>query len=176
MDFLTDIDKAIRSAVKTIIQIPMDTPNEFFYADKNYRGLGLIRATWEAFIQHINSCKLLIRANIPQINITRNFEEEVNECFDKLELDRSIINDINEFDSKMVRNNLKSRAFDRWCRLPVKGAGVQLFKDTPHTNQWVFNRKSLSISQWTNAIKMSTNCIPVKALPGRCENGTLCRT
>ena len=140
------------------------------------RGLGLIRATWESFIQHINSCKLLDRARIPQVDITRNLKDEVVQCFEKIGLEAHNVDDFNLIDSKSIRNDLRTRAFEQWCRLPVKGAGVVLFKESPWTNQWLFNRKNLSLSQWTNAIKMSTNCVPVRSLPGRSMDGSSCRT
>jgi hypothetical protein len=45
--FLEDGDKLIRSTVKEILQIPNDTPNNFLYCGKEYRGLGVMKLEWE---------------------------------------------------------------------------------------------------------------------------------
>lgn len=57
-----------------------------------------------------------------------------------------------------------------------QGFGVVLFKDCKASNTWMFNRKNLSCSQWTTAIKLNSN---YANLNGVIENSntqnTLCR-
>jgi hypothetical protein len=60
-------------------------------------------------------------------------------------------------------------------RLPQKGQGVIQFQECPHANKWVHSKNGLSSSEWTNAIKMVGNVMPVNAIP-RPDQGTLyCR-
>ncbi|KAJ4426359.1 hypothetical protein ANN_27173 [Periplaneta americana] len=42
-------------------------------------------------------------------------------------------------------------------------------------NSWISTKKGLSSSQWTQAIKMNCNAIPVRTLPGRTLDSTRCR-
>ena len=45
--FLEDCDKIIRSAVKDVLMVPEDLPNSMLYSPRKYKGLGLIKASWE---------------------------------------------------------------------------------------------------------------------------------
>ena len=58
--FLNDVDKMIRGAAKEIIGLPHDCPDGLLYAPMKFRGLVLMRATWEVCIQHINICNALL--------------------------------------------------------------------------------------------------------------------
>lgn len=69
--FLEDVDKILRSSVKEMLFLPADIPNSMLYASKKLKGLQLIRASWEAFLQHCNICLSLIRADNPHVNMMR---------------------------------------------------------------------------------------------------------
>ncbi|KAH9422206.1 hypothetical protein DERP_002502 [Dermatophagoides pteronyssinus] len=45
----------------------------------------------------------------------------------------SNVDDFDLIDSKIIRNDLRARAFEQWCRLSVKGAGIVLFNESPWT-------------------------------------------
>lgn len=59
--FLKDIDLSMKSSLKEILDLPHDTPDNMIYSSPSVKGLGLFRATWEAYIQrqllYINHCK-----------------------------------------------------------------------------------------------------------------------
>ncbi|KAJ4427634.1 hypothetical protein ANN_25282 [Periplaneta americana] len=63
----------------------------------------------------------------------------------------------------------------RFGDFEVKGKGVIVYSDLPKANSWVSNRKGLSSSEWTNALKMSSNISAVRAIPGRTLSTTRCR-
>lgn len=46
--FLEDIDKIIKGVTKEIIVLPHNCPNGMVYAPNKFRGLGLMKASWEA--------------------------------------------------------------------------------------------------------------------------------
>ncbi|KAJ4442000.1 hypothetical protein ANN_11864 [Periplaneta americana] len=50
-----------------------------------------------------------------------------------------------------------------------------LLKPDQKANSWVSNRKGLFSSEWTNALKMSSNISAVRAIPGRTVSTTRCR-
>ncbi|KAJ4445496.1 hypothetical protein ANN_07304 [Periplaneta americana] len=76
--FLADVDKIIRSSVKEIIGLPMDNPDAMICAPRKLRGLGVFRDQREAFLQHINVCRLLLDENNPNIAATRNLQDEID--------------------------------------------------------------------------------------------------
>ncbi|KAJ4450433.1 hypothetical protein ANN_01857 [Periplaneta americana] len=51
----------------------------------------------------------------------------------------------------------------------------RLLKEYQLGNSWISTKKGLSSSQWTQAIKMNCNTIPVRTLPGRTLDSTRCR-
>ncbi|KAJ4440923.1 hypothetical protein ANN_10771 [Periplaneta americana] len=65
LKFLDDIDKRNRSSVKEIVGLPTDVPDAILYAPRNLRGLGVFKAQWEAFLQHLSVCKLLVKEDNP---------------------------------------------------------------------------------------------------------------
>ncbi|KAJ4449022.1 hypothetical protein ANN_00416, partial [Periplaneta americana] len=69
-----------------------------------------------------------------------------------------------------IRNLLRSREFDIWCRHPQKGKGVVLFKQYPGANKWICKHKGLSNSEWRDGIKMVGNVAVVCAVPGRSQD------
>lgn len=56
-----------------------------------------------------------------------------------------------------------------------KGLGVVFYSHWKKGNSWISTKKGLSSSQWTQAIKMNCNTIPVRTLPGRTLDSTRCR-
>ena len=62
-----------------------------------------------------------------------------------------------------------------WCGLPQKGIGVTLYKEYTPANFWIKNHRGLLCNEWCEAIKMTANVCSVRAVPGRSQDGTLCR-
>ena len=53
--------------------------------------------------------------------------------------------------------------------------GVNMYKDNPKGNKNIINKVGLTSSEWISTIKMSSNLYPVRAIPGRSQDGTQCR-
>jgi hypothetical protein len=173
--FLEDIDIIMRSAVKEIIGIPGDTPTSFIYAPRKFRGLGIMRATWEAHVQHFNICKKLLAVrDDPLIAAVRDLPAEMAKCVADLGL--TIDPGDTRTSGRTLRDALRLASFNAWAKLPQKGKGVSMFAETPRSNKWVYTKKGLSCSEWTNSIKMSCNVAAVRAVPGRSTNTNRCRT
>ncbi|KAJ4440746.1 hypothetical protein ANN_08970 [Periplaneta americana] len=69
-----------------------------------------------------------------------------------------------------IRNLLRNREFDIWCRHPQKGKGVVLFKQYPGANKWICKHEGLSNSEWRDGIKMVGNVAAVRSVPGRSQD------
>ncbi|KAJ4431792.1 hypothetical protein ANN_20397 [Periplaneta americana] len=78
--------KANKSVIKEILSLPDDTPNAMLYASKNVRGLGNLRAEWEASIQHYNICRRLEHVNDAHLHHMRNLEEEKKTSLTRLKI------------------------------------------------------------------------------------------
>ena len=72
LTFLEDVDKLIRSAVKEMLLLPSDEPNSMLYSAKQFRGLGLVRASWEGFLQNCNPFINLSLADNTYVNSVRS--------------------------------------------------------------------------------------------------------
>lgn len=169
---LDDIDKILRSAVKEIINLPHDCPNSMIYAPKQFRGLGLMKAKWEAYIQHYNICKILSHVDDPHLHRIRDFGTEKHQSLLSLGIKDNIHQDLS---GRQLRKHLRIEEFQNWSSHKIRGKGVLVFADVPKCNNWVSRRKGLSVSEWSNALKMSCNISAVRAIPGRSLNTLRCR-
>ena len=173
LNFLEDIDKIIRSSVKEMLFLPADIPNSMLYTSKNFRGLQLIRASWEAFLQHCNVCISLVRANNPYVNIFRQLEAELQSSCDALNL--SLPSEVNKYTVKKFRDSLQCREYESWKSMKGRGKGVELYSEVTAANNWILNKKGLSTSEWITCLKMNANVAAVRSIPGRSLDGTRCR-
>ncbi|KAJ4435195.1 hypothetical protein ANN_23771 [Periplaneta americana] len=171
--FLKDLDKVIRSAVKEMISLPDDTPNDMLYSSKKVRGLGLIKAEWEANIQHFNICKRLSQVSDDHLLLVRNLEEEKKTALKRLKIPEANITP--RTTGIHLCDELRKRSFDSWCQLPHKGKGVVIYEEYPRANSWVSTKRNLSSSEYINAIKMPCNLTAVRSVPGRAFSTTRCR-
>lgn len=56
-----------------------------------------------------------------------------------------------------------------------RGAGTELFKECEYGNKFILNKSGITSSEWLSIVKMSCNVYPVRSLPGRSQDGPLCR-
>lgn len=176
--YLHDLDKILRSCLKEILQLPLDVPDSMLYSDRKYKGLGLFCATWEARLQRINACNILKAENNPYLNSLKDFQAECSACLQQLHIEASDkTTNIATLlpDARKIREQLREREFNRWSELPHKGKGVPLFKEHTPTNKWVRQHRGLSCSEWKDALKMISNVVAVRSVPGRSGDNTLCR-
>ncbi|CAB0011021.1 unnamed protein product [Nesidiocoris tenuis] len=158
----------IRQAVREICSLPADTPIPVYYSPRKYRGLGLLRVTWEASIQHISISQKLSLVNDSHLAAVRDTEEEERICREKL-------GDVSNPNARTIRAELREAEFQKWTSLPQRGIGVQWYKSYPQVNSWVSKKEGLSTSEWTNGIKASMNSMANRATGGRSEGSRRCR-
>lgn len=91
------------------------------YSHKKYKGLQIVRARWEAYLQHINICHVLEKVNDPNINKFKSFEDEKRECLNKLEIENE--GSLEKINLNHIRERLKEIEFKKWFSLPHKGRG-----------------------------------------------------
>ncbi|KAJ4440551.1 hypothetical protein ANN_08696 [Periplaneta americana] len=163
----------LKTTVKETSNLPSETPDNMLYSPKKYKGLGLYKASWEAFLQFVNVCKLLAKTNNIYVSNTRDFTNEIQASLDKLGL--ANIDSSDQINVSSLRTLLRDKEFDSWCTLPQKGKGVILYKEYTPGNKWLSKPNGLTSSEWKGATKMTANVCPVRALPGRSQNGTHCR-
>lgn len=166
--YVTDgLDVMIRRSVKEIIGLPMRTNDNLFYAPRKLRGLGLFRASWEIFLQHFALANKLAMVNDGLLQNTSDFRSESDQCL----LALNVVGD----SSRSLRAALRNEAFDAWCKLRYQGSGVIHFKNHTQSNDFVYNKNSLSSSEWVSAIKLSTNYANLNGVPGVGSASNLCR-
>ncbi|KAJ4446033.1 hypothetical protein ANN_12719 [Periplaneta americana] len=170
--FLSDADVLIKTTLKEILQLLTDRPDNMLYADIKYKGLGLFKSSWGAFLQHINACQSLQRSQNIHVNACRNLSNEIGVCLNKLGL-QNISSD--SLQVKKLRQELMERAFQSWCSLNQKGKGVILYKEFTPANKWIRQPDRLTSSEWRQALKMTANVCPLRAIPGRSRDGNHCR-
>ncbi|KAL1452451.1 hypothetical protein WDU94_006682 [Cyamophila willieti] len=167
--FVDDLDKMVRSAIKQILDLPKDIPDAALYSAKNCRGLQTFRFSWEILIQRLN---LFVNLQKQDGIIRRiiDLDGEISKCLTTLN-----ISDSGNVDAKKIREELRMAEFERWEDMKMKGAGVCLFKEYKAHNKWLTTKEGLTTSEFTEIIKMNTNCAAVRAIPGRSRDGTQCR-
>lgn len=143
------------------------------YSSKRVRGLSIVRATWEAFLQQCNTCICLVRANNLYVNALRPLHSEFKTACEQLAL--PLPQEYNKSTVKKLRDTLRTREFETWKSLKSRGKGVELFEEVKAANKWMLNKEGLSSSEWITCLKMNTNVAAVKAIPGRSLGSTRCR-
>ena len=171
-EFLNNIDKIVRGAAKTIIGLPHDCPDNMLYSPKKFRGLGLMKASWEAYIQHYNICNTLLQVEDEHLHSLRDLETEKTTSLNKLNINTS---EVQGWSGRRIRKELRNKAFDTWSSHTLRGKGIKFYAEVPKVNSWVSEKRGLSSSEWTNALKMSCNTSAVRAVPGRSSSTTRCR-
>lgn len=169
--FLLKADKMIRSCVKEILQLPSDTPSSMIYCSNKHKGLSILRASWEAFLQQLNINTTLKSVNDQHVNIIRNYDSIQQKCLSELQLEQ----EVEHKTVRQLRTILRDKEFSTWCSYPHKGKGVELFKEVPAANNWILQKKGLSSSEWRDIIKMNAMVVPVRSIPGRSSGTTHCR-
>lgn len=119
-------------------------------------------------LQNINILRKLDESNVPVLPLLRNCADEIKAACDKISVNADLT-------GRKMRETLRTRAFDEWASMPLRGAGIRLYQENTKTNSWVYNKGILSSSEWTTALKMSANVAAVRSVPGRNTGVTLCR-
>src|SRR5438128_11355631 len=93
------------------------------YSPKKYKGLGVIKVEWEQQLQQLSICQKLRLVNDESLHFFRNFEEDMKKCLISLQCDPSNT----EISTRIIRQDLREKAFTDWQSLRSHGLGVCLF-------------------------------------------------
>ena len=163
------IDVLIRQCVKGIIGLPTTTVTDMFYSPRKYRGLALLCCQWEKYLQHFAIANKLKNLDDELLHQACDFQSEIDECLSTLSVTGQT--------SRHLRNELRNRSFETWCSRQWQGIGVKHFKTHTKTNSFIYDKNTLSSSEWTAAIKLNCNYANLLGVPGNGERNepNLCR-
>ena len=166
--YITDgVDVMIRRTVKSIIGLPQRTNDHLFYSPRKLHGLALFRASWEIFLQHYSLAAKLDRINDGLFQAVTDCKAEMESCTKALAVTGE--------NTKILRAKLRNNSFESWCDLKYQGSGVVHFGTYTASNDFVYNKNTLSSSEWVAAIKLSTNYANLNGVPGVNSTSNLCR-
>jgi len=152
------LDTTIRNSAKAIIGLPTHhTATAMIYASKKFRGLGLVRAEWEAPLQHLAIATKLSTVNDALFHEIYDFEQERRLCFERLGIQGESV--------RQIRAILRTNEFTRWTEMSYLGVGVKHFQDFPKANRFVYDRSTMSTSEWTAAIKLNCGYVNLVGVP-----------
>jgi hypothetical protein len=158
MDVLEALDRSVRNTVKNIIGLPTSTTTEMMYSPRKYRGLGLIRFQWEVYLQHFAIALRLSTVPDELFHKVFSCQDEMHKCTMAL--------GVNGDTTRLLRTRLRESTFESWCSMEYQGIGVKHFKTYPKSNKWICDKQNLSCSEWTAAVKLSTNYANLVGVPG----------
>ena len=152
------LDLNIRSTAKAIIGLPSSTCTNMIYAPRKYRGLGVVRCSWEMYLQHFAISKKM--STVPEVAFHRvhNCSEEMEACKTALGVDGQT--------ARQLRKAMRVNAFDSWTTLRYQGSGVKHFQTFPKANSFMYDKKFLSNSEWVAALKLNSNYANLRGVPG----------
>ena len=178
MGFLGKIDDFVRGSVKNILSVPSSLPTNMVYSSKKYKGLGIFRATQEAFTQSYNKFFILLQQDDPIISHCMQLVNNMSTCLNKLHLPENfsaIFGTSKGKRTKIIRNHLKEREFISWTGKKQRGRGVVLFNQVPYSNKWMYNKQGLTSGEWITAIKMTGDVTNARFPPTGHQETFRCR-
>ena len=152
------LDVNIRRTVKAIIGLPSSTATAMIYSPRKFRGLGAVCLQWEAVLQHFSMARRLSRIQDCLLQRSYDFEEEARQCQDELGVRGETATE--------MRQALRMKAFQDWADCDWQGIGVKHFLTCPQANRFMTSTTTLSCSEWTAAIKLTTNYASLAGVPG----------
>ena len=164
---LLTLDLSIRNSVKAIVGLPTSTSTDMIYAPRKLRGLGVLCCQWEVFLQQYQINSRLLAVPDELLHSAVDCSKEKQRCKDEL----GVLGDT----SKQLRAALRNSAYERWCSLDYQGLGARCFSSFPKSNTFMKERGNLSCSEWTAAVKLSTNYANLAGVPGVKAETVLCR-
>ena len=162
MAALDTLDKSIRTCIRAIIGLPTRTTNDMMYAPRKFRGLGVVCCRWEVYLQHFAIAQRLSKLRDELFHRIYDCQAEMEACKQMLQVEGDTIS--------ILRAALRELAFEKWSTNCLwQGIGVCHFKTYPQANRFVYNKNTLSCSEWTAAVKLSVNYANLAGVPGVVE-------
>ena len=154
LSVLDQLDVTIRTSIKGIIGLPGSHATNMIYAPRKFRGLGVVKCRWEAFLQHFAIATKLSNLQDALFHAVYDCQAELQICKEALGVSHST--------AKANREELREKAYIEWSKMSIAGVGIMKFKEYPQANRFMYGRTSLSSSEWTTAIKLSVGYANVK--------------
>lgn len=80
---------------------------------------------------------------------------------------------VNGDSTKELRQTLRLKCYENWCNLKYQGSGVVHFQKYTPSNDFIYNKNTLSSSEWVAAIKLNSNYANLNGVP--VSPSALCR-
>lgn len=157
----------IRRTIKEIIGLPMRTNDNLFYAPRKLRGWGLLKSSWEVHLQHFAIAKKLSNIDDGLFHEIYDCSNEMSECITSLAVEGD--------STKALRQALRLKSYENWCNLKYQGSGVVHFQTYTPSNDFIYNKNTLSSSEWVAVIKLNSNYANLNGVPGNVSPSALCR-
>ena len=157
----------IRRTVKEIIGLPMRTNDNLFYAPRRLRGLGLLKSSWEVHLQHFAIAQKLSTIDDGLFHDIYDCSNEMSNCITSLGIEGN--------STRVLRQALRLECYKNWCNLKYQGSGVIHFQTYTASNDFIYNKNTLSSSEWVAAIKLNSNYANLNGVPGNVSSSALCR-
>jgi hypothetical protein len=148
------MDQAVQNSVKTILHLPMSTPNGLLYCSKRDGGLGIPKkealVTSSALKQGItlhNSLHPATHALLQEIKL----EKCLQSLATAMRLTWLVIN---FRDKDVYKQRLKADEIKAWSELKSRDRGVTSFVDDRYGNDWLYNTTLLKSSRFLTALRV----------------------
>jgi hypothetical protein len=139
----------------------------------------MIKCEWEFLLQHFAMAKRLSTVPDGLFHEVYDCEQEMAICIQELSAMCGPTTQLEGHTARQLRNLMRENAFAKWSAQSWQGVGVQHFKEYPKANAFVYDKNTLSGSEWTAAIKLSTGYANLLGVPGVVQNiaqtSNLCR-
>ena len=159
------LDQSIRTTIKAIIGLPTATSTDMIYSPRKHRGLGVVKCEWEVFLQHFAISKKISNVQDEMIQRIKNWDNEMNICKSELKVEGST--------SRELRTALRNESFERWAAKSYMGIGVQHYSTFPKSNRFMYEKHSLSNSEWVAALKLNVGYANLAGVPGTSEHASV---
>lgn len=85
----------------------MISPSSIIYAfaPKQFIGKGIMKASWETYIQHINTCAIVLKEEDHYVSKFHNFNTEIKNCLENLTLTTQY--NTNSISTNVIRQKLQ---------------------------------------------------------------------
>lgn len=156
--FSDDVDKIVPSGIMEILMLPSDTSDGFFYSSRKRRAVEVMRALWDANLQHIRICHALLTDTNPLVPVLRDLQAEINVSRNWIFLRMSHFCRMPEVIVSVlhVRWGKWSDQNNSSSGVMARASGVILYKEYTASNQWICCRNGLFSSEWTACLKWSS--------------------
>ena len=174
---LKQLDTGIRGKLKEMLNLPHSVNDCLFHVNRGSGGLGIIvlertcaYANIKHWVQMLGSGDSTLRS----IAESETRIKTIERLAQSVELSQPLTLTVNLIEA--AKRNYKESIRSSWAALKSQGHGVEVFRNNPLSNQWLFRPWLLKPSRFSSALQMRTNTIGTKTLTSRYSGGdAMCR-